>query len=63
LLHFGGHPLCAGSLGNLKPLTKRIFLNRFPYAIVYKVYSNELIMVFATMHMKRKPDYWEKRLK
>lgn len=43
--------------------TKRIFLNRFPYAIVYKVYGGELIMVFAIMHMKRKPDYWEKRLK
>lgn len=42
--------------------TKRIFLNRFPYAIVYKVYRDELIMVFAIMHMKRKPDYWEKRL-
>ena len=42
--------------------TKRTFLNRFPYAIVYKVYGDELIMVFAIMHMKRKPDYWEKRL-
>jgi plasmid stabilization system protein ParE len=43
--------------------TKRIFLNRFPYAIVYKVYRDELIMVFAIMHMKRKPEYWKKRLK
>jgi toxin ParE1/3/4 len=43
--------------------TKRIFLIRFPYAIVYKVYKNESIMVFAIMHMKRKPNYWEKRLK
>ena len=31
--------------------TKRIFLNRFPYAIVYKVYREKLIMVFAIMHM------------
>ena len=37
--------------------TKRIFLNRFPYAIVYKVYGDKLIIVFAIMHMKRKPDY------
>ncbi len=43
--------------------TKRIFLNRFPYSIVYKVYRDELIIIFAIMHMKRKPDYWEKRLK
>lgn len=43
--------------------TKRSFLNRFPYSIVYKIYRNDLIMVFAIMHMKRKPGYWEKRLK
>ena len=43
--------------------TKRIFLDRFPCSIVYKVYRNELIVVFAIMHMKRKPDYWEKRIK
>ena len=43
--------------------TKRIFLNRFTYSIVYKIYRDELIMVFAIMHMKRKPDYWKKRLK
>ncbi|SMO80897.1 type II toxin-antitoxin system RelE/ParE family toxin [Gracilimonas mengyeensis] len=42
--------------------TQRIFLNRFPYAIVYKLYRDELIVVFAIMHMRRKPDYWEKRL-
>ncbi len=43
--------------------TKRIFLNRFPFAIVYKVYRDNVIMVFAIMHMKRKPGYWEERLK
>ncbi|NBC27561.1 MAG: type II toxin-antitoxin system RelE/ParE family toxin [Bacteroidetes bacterium] len=43
--------------------TKRIFLKRFPYSIVYKIYRDELIMVFAIMHMKRKPDYWKRRLK
>lgn len=42
--------------------TKRIFLNRFPYSIVYKMYRNERIIVFAIVHMKRKPDYWKKRL-
>jgi plasmid stabilization system protein ParE len=34
-----------------------------PYAIACKVYRDELIMVFAIMHMKQKPDYWEKHLK
>lgn len=43
--------------------TKRIFLNRFPYAIVYKAYDEKLIIAFAIVHMKRKPGYWEKRIK
>lgn len=43
--------------------TKRVFLNRFPYAIVYKIYDDELIVVFAIMHMRQKPGYWEKRIK
>ena len=43
--------------------TKRIFLNRFPYAIVYKYYDDNLIIVFAIIHMKRKPGYWDKRVK
>ena len=43
--------------------TKRVFLDRFPYAIVYKLYEDGVIIVFAIMHMKRNPDYWEKRLK
>lgn len=42
--------------------TMRIFLRRFPYAIVYKIYRNEQIIVFAIMHLKRRPDYWEVRL-
>lgn len=43
--------------------TKRIFLDRFPYAIVYKIYRNKRIIVYAIMHMKRKPGYWEERMK
>ena len=29
----------------------------------FGVYSDQLIIIFAIMHMKRKPDYWEKRIK
>jgi plasmid stabilization system protein ParE len=43
--------------------TKRIILRRFPYAIVYKIYRNEVIVAHAVMHMSRKPDYWKERLK
>lgn len=42
--------------------TRRIILNRFPYAIVYKIYNDHLIVSHAVMHMKRKPDYWKERL-
>ena len=43
--------------------TKRIILRRFPYAIVYKIYQDKVIVAHAIMHMKRKPDYWKERLK
>lgn len=43
--------------------TKCIILRRFPYAIVYKIYGDELIVAHAVMHMSRKPDYWKERLK
>lgn len=42
--------------------TRRAILNRFPYAIVYKIYDEEIIVAHAVMHMKRKPDYWQERL-
>jgi plasmid stabilization system protein ParE len=43
--------------------TKRMILRRFPYAIVYKIYHEKVIVVYAVMHMSRKKDYWKERLK
>lgn len=43
--------------------TKVVILQRFPYAIVYKIYRDEVIVVHAVMHMRRNPDYWQERLK
>lgn len=43
--------------------TKRVILNRFPFAIIYKIYRDQVIVAHAVMHMSRKPDYWKKRLK
>lgn len=40
--------------------TKRVFLSRFPYAIVYRESSASQIEAFAIMHLRRKPDYWIK---
>lgn len=42
--------------------TRRIILDRFPYAIVYKIYEDESIIAHAVMHLKRKPDYWKEHL-
>lgn len=41
--------------------TRRFFLHRFPFAIVYKC-DGETARVFALMHLHRKPGYWRKRL-
>jgi plasmid stabilization system protein ParE len=39
----------------------RYRLDRFPYAIVYRIESNRC-MIFAVAHLHRKPDYWLGRL-
>jgi hypothetical protein len=40
--------------------TRRFFLHRFPFAIVYK-FDGEKARVFALMHLRRKPGYWADR--
>lgn len=43
--------------------SKRVILDRFPYSIVYKIYGDEKVVVYAVFHMRRKPGYWKERLK
>jgi toxin ParE1/3/4 len=40
---------------------RRINLNRFPYAIIYRPDGDD-IYVIAVMHEKRHPDYWKHRI-
>ena len=40
---------------------KRRLVRRFPYSVLYKVHSDEVIVV-AIMHQKQKPNYWIDRL-
>ena len=42
--------------------TLRSFLDRFPYAIIYKIYRDHLIVIYAIMHLKRSPEYWKTRV-
>jgi plasmid stabilization system protein ParE len=42
--------------------TKRFLVHRFPFAIIYSQHSNSLLVV-AVMHLKRRPGYWQSRLR
>ena len=44
----------------LSKVTRRCRLNRFPYAIIYRVRLDE-IRLLAVMHHRRRPDYWKNR--
>lgn len=41
--------------------TKKVFVNRFPFSVVYRV-DNEGIVIFAVAHHSRKPEYWASRV-
>ena len=40
---------------------RRARLRQFPYGIVYRV-ENQMIVVFAVAHLKRRPKYWLRRI-
>jgi len=45
----------------LSDRTRRCLTNRFPYAIIYQIKSDE-IRIIAVAHSHRKPEYWESRI-
>jgi plasmid stabilization system protein ParE len=40
--------------------THRILLRRFPFALVYRV-GTDHVLVLAVAHQKRRPAYWRRR--
>ena len=41
---------------------RRCILNRFPFGIIYRTdQAKNECQVFAVMHLKRKPGYWQSR--
>ena len=46
----------------LKEGIRRRLLKRFPFGILYAVEPGTIV-VLAVMHLRRKPGYWEGRLK
>lgn len=41
---------------------RRCMLKRFPYAVVFKKLTAEIIVVVAVAHVRRRPGYWRTRL-
>ena len=39
---------------------RRRILNRFPYAVLYQIDPDEIV-ILAVMHLRRHPDYWHGR--
>lgn len=40
--------------------TRRCLTNRYPFAVIYQIKSNEIFIVAIT-HLARKPSYWKER--
>lgn len=39
----------------------RRLVHGFPYAVVYRILSDETVEIVAVMHGKQSPDYWKDR--
>lgn len=39
----------------------RRLVEGFPYAVVYRILSDDIVEVVAVMHHKQSPDYWKAR--
>lgn len=46
---------------SLRGGVRRCQLNRFEYGLVYRV-RGDVATIYAVMHLKRRPEYWRKRL-
>lgn len=40
---------------------RRRLVQRFPYCILYRIDSEEIV-ILAVMHLRRRPDYWVERI-
>lgn len=48
-----------------KPINRyarRVLLKRFQFGVIYRIFNDEIV-IQAVMHVKRKPNYWIKRIK
>jgi len=40
---------------------RRMLVNRFPYAVLYRLETEQVLLV-ALMHLHRRPGYWRRRV-
>jgi len=45
------------------PTIRRAQLRRFPFVLLFRVLTGDVIEVIAVAHMRRKPGYWRVRLR
>lgn len=45
----------------LDSATRRRIIRSFPFAVLYRV-DADLILVVAVMHLRRRPNYWRERI-
>ena len=41
---------------------RKVRMERFPYAIVFRVVADDQVEIIALAHFKRRPGYWKRRL-
>jgi hypothetical protein len=44
----------------VEPGIHRVLVHRFPFAVLYA--GNERHFILAVMHLRREPDYWNRRI-
>jgi plasmid stabilization system protein ParE len=42
--------------------TRRCLTNRFPYALIYQI-RDDVLLIVAVMHLRREPRTWKSRLR
>lgn len=44
----------------IEPGVRRVVLNRFPFALIYRIERDE-VQILAVAHHSRRPSYWRER--
>jgi toxin ParE1/3/4 len=42
------------------PSRRRVLIDRFPYAVVYR-HDSDAVVILAVAHQRRRPGYWRRR--